>query len=168
MPREEIESNILRVLNTVEGIGQIGTTNPRWIEAMRDTDIVRIFTDIDTLTDPWNFWLLERSATLSDDDGTAPGRVAIGSQLRKLHTFRLEGYCPVVYEGDYMTNGPDFQNLVDRVIDAFDNEPALGGFDSQPVQLRSFATGMALGRLCFRAMIDIAVLEIASVRRTNW
>lgn len=169
MTRAVIEESIKATLNEVEGLGRIGYTNPQFVGAMTDEDILATFGNEGELEDHWNFWMVERLSTVADDSETAAGQVAIGSQLHKLHTFRITGYTPLrINEDDRTTNGPEFQDLVDKVLTAFDEKPALGGFDATPIQLDSIATGMAVGRVCFRAIMRIAVLDVENVRRQNW
>ena len=167
MTRAIIEEEIKRVLATVNGVGTIGYTNPQFIGALTDTEIIGMLgiTDADAA---WNFWTLERTSTTSQDEGVAFGQVAIGAQLMRTHTFSLIGYSPIMIAEDLTTNGPDFQALIDRMLIAFDDEASLGGFDSRPIQLESVGTLTVLGRVSFRAVMRLSVLELVNVRRGNW
>ena len=173
MTRVIIQDNIETLLSNVKGIGVIGSTNPQMLGALTEEEMITLFelpapaAAAPDLLDDWNFWMVERIATQSDDDGTGPGRVAIGLQLRVNHTFNITGYSPIIIKGA-ASNGPDFQALTDRVLAIFKDEPSLGGFDAQPMQLVTLDTQMAVGMVCHHAACRITVTEIENVQRTNW
>ena len=164
MTRATIEQLIVDALSAVDGIGTVAPNNTAIMGSMTPKTIHRVF-GLSSKASEWNFWTVHRRATANDDSNTLPGQVPFGYG-QKTYQWEIAGYKALVGDG-VGTQEKQFQELIDRVIDAFDLKPSLSGRDAAPIELITVDTLVVAGRVSSRAILRISVTEAEYYRRGN-
>lgn len=136
--RAAIQAQIKAIMATVATIepsriydGRYATTQPM---AFLDRFLVDEANNVPAHIEAW---FVARISTPSDTSETQQGRVAIGTEIRRTHIFRIEGYRGFA-AGDDHDSENTFQDVIDDLLTAFNTKRTLNNtaFDSVPPQLR--------------------------------
>jgi hypothetical protein len=152
MSRSTVETALLAVLEGVSGVEHVysGMRSP--------TDPTAFITEVagTTRTQAWMVW---RSKTEQFDASNSPVPIANHYELFVKHTFEIEGHYGFLDD----TTESEWQNLLDAILTAFNNQRTIGGWYAWPLTLqevgyRAFGT-LAGAHYC---KIEITIGEIVS------
>ena len=148
----EIRDEISRVISEVDGIenvqhGKRGVIDPtEWINTYRETDTGTI-----------QAWFLYRRGVAVDSADTSKGRgqVPLRNSLWRRHRFELTGFHNFT---DNMSEDR-FNDLLDSVLDAFNNERSLTALSATPLEIFDIDLYSFSGVYCHRVILNTTVTE---------